>query len=86
MANNDGPKVFGNGDVTVALGQNGAFRLYVGQKPVECAQRVRLDASADNSRPVVEVHFPAAGGGLDVEIEENARALAAYSWIRVVRQ
>ena len=85
MANNDGPKVFGDGDLTVALAQNGQVRVYAGQRQIGLVQRLKLEASADSAVPTVEFTFPKTGDAeLDTKVEEYARVLKAFPWIRVV--
>lgn len=86
MPINDGPRVFGDSDLTLALSQDGQIRLYIGQRQVGLIERLKVEASADQARPVVEVTFPRAlTAELDAKVEEYARTLRTHPWVRVLR-
>jgi hypothetical protein len=73
-------KVFGNGDVTVACNESGACILYVGQKQIECIQKIRLECDIEGNI-ILEVSFPRQSSAA---IEANKRAVAQFPWVRVI--
>ena len=83
---NNGPRIFGDGDLTLTMNQTGGVRVYVGQKQMGLIQKINIVASADSTFPFVEICFPSPGldDNIKKSIEEYSRELSKYSWIRVV--
>lgn len=79
-------RVFGDGDVTIAVNA-GEASLWVGQRRIGMFSELSVRASVDGPPGVqIEIRFQRSHDpAVDKELEENARAAAAFPWIRVVR-
>ncbi len=83
---NNGPRVFGDGDLTLTMNQTGGVKVYVGQKQMGLIQKINIVACADSTFPFVEICFPNPGldDNIKKSIEEYSRELSKYTWIRVI--
>ncbi len=86
MSNNDGPKAFGDNDITITIGQDGMFQIFAGQKRISWIQSATVSVDTNKPKPIVEVTFPRSlSKHLDVQIEENVRVLSQFSWVRIIK-
>lgn len=85
MTPDNTPQVFGDGNITICLTRDG-FRVYVGQTEIHHLSKLQVVADAFGQPNQLSIGFQASTDqAIQNGIEENTRACAAISWIKVLR-
>jgi hypothetical protein len=78
------PQVWGEGDLTIALGTDG-FRVWVGTQLITYISSVKIQINPKTSTPEIELQFKQSLDQQEqLKIEQVSRITKTLSWIRVI--
>jgi len=77
------PKVFGVGDATICVNQEG-MRLYVGHQEIEYIKSFELKIEPNKPRSIIISFFSSHDKELSRLIEQSVRTARQFSWINIV--
>ena len=78
------PQVWGEGDLTVALGTDG-FRIWVGTQLLTHVASAKIQINPKTSTPEIEVQFEQSSDPQEqLKIEQSSRTAKMLPWIRVI--
>jgi hypothetical protein len=78
------PQVWGNGDVTIALGMKG-FRIWIATLPIKYIEKLELHINPKTNKTELELQFESSQDSkIQISIEENIRIAKTISWVKII--
>jgi hypothetical protein len=78
------PQIWGNGDVTIAIGMNG-FRVWIEIICIEYLEEVKLNINSQTNKQELELRFKSSQDPKEqLIIEENIRVASTLPWIKII--